>query len=72
MFPVAVDKGMEKRMEPSRAQEPYSSRQLPPLSDEQRQLLNEYRCGHVAEETFQDRLAADPVLSEYVRTVCHA
>jgi hypothetical protein len=44
--------------------------QLPALTDEQRNLLDAYRLGQLDEERFQECLAADPTLSDYVRKVC--
>jgi hypothetical protein len=43
---------------------------LPALTNEQRNLLDAYRLGQLDEKRFQECLAADPVLSDYVRKVC--
>lgn len=43
---------------------------LPALTDEQRNLLEAYRLGQLDEKRFQECLADDPILSDYVRKVC--
>ncbi|CDM62002.1 hypothetical protein LPU83_pLPU83d_0631 (plasmid) [Rhizobium favelukesii] len=43
---------------------------LPRLTLEQRCFLEAYRSGQVDEGQFQQRLAEDPVLSDYVRRIC--
>ncbi len=43
---------------------------LPALTNEQRILLEAYRLGQLDEKRFQECLAGDPILSEYVRKVC--
>lgn len=44
--------------------------QLPPLTKEQSRLLKDYRHGRMDEKRFQECLANDPILSDYVRKVC--
>jgi|UPI0005605F57 hypothetical protein len=43
---------------------------LPALTNEQRNLLEAYRLGQLDEKRFQERLADDPILLEYVRKIC--
>lgn len=43
---------------------------LPALTEEQRVLLEAYRLGRLDEKRFQDYLADDPILSDYVHKVC--
>jgi len=63
------DKPADRRS--SRSLQLRGSRELPSLTEEQQQFLDDYRIGHLTEETFQARLADDPVLSDYVRMVCN-
>ena len=43
---------------------------LPALTNEQRVLLEAYRLGRLDEKSFQDYLADDPILLDYVRKIC--
>jgi hypothetical protein len=55
---------------PQTLQAPTATMQLPPLTNEQRRLLEAYRLGRLDEWRFQESLADDPILSDYVHKVC--
>jgi hypothetical protein len=51
-------------------QAPTATMHLPPLTNEQRRLLEAYRLGRLDEWRFQECLRDDPALSDYVRKLC--
>jgi hypothetical protein len=55
---------------PQTLQAPTATIHLPPLTKEQRGLLEAYRLGRLDEWRFQECLADDPILSDYVNKVC--
>lgn len=49
---------------------PSATEHLPPLTNSQRSILDAYRFGQLDEDAFQEAIAGDPVLSDYVRRIC--
>jgi hypothetical protein len=62
------EKTSESDSQPRQA--PPATMYLPPLTNEQRRLLEAYRLGRLDEWRFQECLADDPILSDYVHKVC--
>lgn len=44
---------------------------LDALNAEQQEIINAYRAGRMEEVEFQQHLAEDPVIADYVRRVAH-